>query len=85
MEGMRRDREDGPVASVARPPTPVKRIKIADQVLTYLREKSKRETELKREELALRREELDLELAKERLAMEKADKAEMLKMLGAQK
>ena len=67
MKGMRRDREDGPVASVARSPTPIKCIKIADQALTYLREKSERETELKHEELALGREELALR--REELAM----------------
>ena len=78
-----RDREDGPAAAAARPPTPIKRIKISDQALAYLREKSEREAELRREELALRREEL--QLAKESLAMEKAEKAELLKLLAARK
>ena len=49
----------------------------------YLREKSECEAELMRKELTLRRDELWL--ANDRLAMEKAEQADMLKLLAARK
>ena len=52
----------------ARLPTP-KRLKTADQALAYLRERSDREAELRREELALRRDELELALRRDELEL----------------